>query len=128
MIKTWSNFNESCVLMQCGHWRYARGEHNTQPSLTIPNQVLPLDEMLRRYVRGQDVQMFSPVYDEDLAPGYENLGELDRIDLARSMKDDLRQAVSRSTRTRSTGALEPDFTIEHDPNPVFNEPPPKEEK
>lgn len=41
------------------------GEKNYQPSLTIPDQTLPLRELIDRFTRGLPVTSFKPVYDED---------------------------------------------------------------
>jgi len=64
------------------------GEKNTGISLTVPDQVPSLAEMLRRYVRGGDVQMFTPVYtdDENIPDNLERMNEIERIELAREMK------------------------------------------
>lgn len=42
-----------------------KGEFNHQPSLTIPDQTLPLRELIDRFTRGLPVTTFKPVYDED---------------------------------------------------------------
>lgn len=41
------------------------GEKNFQPSLTIPDQTMPLRELIDRFTRGLPVTSFKPVYDED---------------------------------------------------------------
>lgn len=40
------------------------GEKNFQPSLTIPDQTMPLKELIDRFTRGLSVPSFKPVYDE----------------------------------------------------------------
>lgn len=42
-----------------------KGEINHQPSLTIPDQTMPLKELIDRFTRGLPVTTFKPVYDED---------------------------------------------------------------
>lgn len=42
-----------------------KGEFNHMPSLTIPDQTLPLKELIDRFTRGLPVTSFKPVYDED---------------------------------------------------------------
>lgn len=42
-----------------------KGEVNNQPSLTIPDQTLPLKDLIDRFTRGLPVTTFKPVYDED---------------------------------------------------------------
>lgn len=108
MITTHANFRFTQCEHINGRWVYCGGEYNNKPSLTIPDQVLPIAETLRRYVRGQDVQVFNPVYDEDLAPGYEAMNEMDRLDTARNMKDEL---------VRTTRSFRPEPSTDEFPTP-----------
>lgn len=41
------------------------GEKNFQPSMTIPDQTMPLRTLIDRFTRGLPVATFKPVYDED---------------------------------------------------------------
>lgn len=41
-----------------------KGEYNTQPSLTIPDQTMELSQLIDRFTRGLPVTTFKPVYDE----------------------------------------------------------------
>jgi len=61
-----------------------QGETFEKPSLTVPNQALSVEEILKRYVRGQDVQTFQPTYNdsEDLV-GYENLSRIEAAEFAK---------------------------------------------
>lgn len=71
----------------------AKGEVNHKPSLTVPDQVPSLSEMLRRYVRGDDVQQFQPVYNEgndELIDKLEKMDRADRIQAARDIKASIR--------------------------------------
>lgn len=77
------------------------GERYTLPSLTVPSQVLSLKEMLERYVRGENVDVFNPVYNgEDELPDIERMSEMDRIDAAREMKSELERTVEAMKRSR----------------------------
>lgn len=72
-------------------WQNARpskGEVNTLPSMTIPNQVLTMDELVRRYVRGDpNVTQFQPVYsDNDDMPNIEHMDEMEKLEMSRALK------------------------------------------
>jgi len=54
------------------------GERFTLPSLTVPDMVMGLAEMLKRYVRGGQVEVFTPVFSDD--PDLDNLEKMDTID------------------------------------------------
>lgn len=96
------------------------GEINLLPSLTVPEQSLPLRVLLERYVRGGDVVVYPGVYSEDVPAGMENLTEIERIDAAR----DLKAAISRSqTRIRPEPQPEPEPEPQPEPQPE-----PKHEK
>lgn len=41
-----------------------KGEYNTQPSLTIPDQTMELSLLIDRFTRGLPITTFKPVYDE----------------------------------------------------------------
>lgn len=56
---------------------HAAGEINRQPSLTVPDQVFSLHELLARYARGQSVEQYVPVSDEDLGFEAPDLRSLD---------------------------------------------------
>lgn len=64
------------------------GERNTLPSLTVPGQTLSLQQLLDRYVRGDQVAVFNPVYTEDpMFDGLEQMDEMDRRDLALGIRE-----------------------------------------
>jgi len=67
----------------------SKGEVNRLPSMTIPNQVLTMDELVKRYVRGDpNVTQFQPVYsDNDDMPNIETMDEMEKVALARALKD-----------------------------------------
>lgn len=67
------------------------------PSLTVPGQVLSIRTVLDRFRRGQSVQSFSPVYNPDIPPGFENMDKIERIEAARvqrSSVERMRKALS----------------------------------
>lgn len=56
----------------------------TGKSVTVPDQVLPLRTIVERFVRGDDVQRFPAVYDEDSIPaGFEYLSKMEKIEMAK---------------------------------------------
>lgn len=79
-VKTWYNYSGP------------KKEKFTLPSLTVPDQTLSLHDLISRYVRGQEVPVYQPVFlDEDspVPPGLENMTVQDRIDLARELKENI---------------------------------------
>lgn len=89
------------------------GEVNTKPSLSIPGQTLSLEELIRRYTRGQSVETFAPVYhgDDDLIPvNWERMSEMERLDLSREIKghlDDARRAIRSQAKQKQLPDQEP---------------------
>jgi len=61
-----------------------------QVSKTVPGMTLSLKDLLARYVRGDSVTVFEPVFtgDADTA-NFEAMDEMDRIDAARQLKDSI---------------------------------------
>lgn len=75
------------------------GEVNTSPSQTIPDMALSLPEMLKRYVRGEKVTTFTPIFtdDPDIPDNLERMDALDRLDLSRNIAagiEDFREEIS----------------------------------
>jgi len=68
--------------------KHSRPEVNNLPSQTVPGMTMSLEELLRRYVRGENVQTFQPVYagDADI-PDFDNMTEMDRLDMARELRE-----------------------------------------
>lgn len=59
------------------------------PSLTVPGQTLSLQQLLDRYVRGENVKVFTPVYlgeDSDIPSDLERLDPFERMDMAREIR------------------------------------------
>jgi len=67
--------------------KHSRPEVNTLPSLTVPGMTMSLEELLRRYVRGENVQTFQAQYagEEDI-PDFNGMSEMDKIDMAKDLK------------------------------------------
>lgn len=66
------------------------GEVYTKPSKTIPGQQISLQELLKRYVRGQEVQQFNGVYlgeDEMVPDNLERMTEIERKEAAATIRE-----------------------------------------
>lgn len=75
-------------------------ERSFGPSLTVPGQTLPLRQLVERYIRGGDVEVFSGFYDEgdDIPDNIERMSEIERLDYARDLKrsiDEYRKPISK---------------------------------
>lgn len=68
-----------------------RGETNGLPSQTIPGMTLSLHELLARYVKGDSVVQFNPVYTDDLdiPDGLEYMDEIERRELAGNIRESI---------------------------------------
>lgn len=73
------------------------GEVNLIPSQTVPGMTLSLKDLLARYVRGEDVTTFTPVFTDDAAipDDLERLDYLDRLSLSRVIREELNEYRSR---------------------------------
>lgn len=105
-----------------------RAEPETKlPSQTVPGQVLELDEVLARYTRGQDVQVFTPQYDgeedeEVLPANLHKLDKVERAELARTTSvfmQNLRNKLIERKKQREQPKPDPkpDQTPDPDPDP-----------
>lgn len=66
------------------------GEINTKPSQTIPGMTLSLQELLKRYVKGDPVVLFEPVYlgeDDTIPDNLELMDEIQRLEMSRDIKE-----------------------------------------
>ena len=72
---------------------------STKPSLTVPGMTMSLEELLKRYVRGDSVTTFTPVYvgDDDM-PDIASMTEMDKIDLARDLQSGIEIVRNRKTQ------------------------------
>ncbi|WNK15088.1 MAG: hypothetical protein [Microvirus sp.] len=74
------------------------GEVNVKPSKTVPGMAMSLEELLKRYVRGETVPTFSGTYagDDDDLPDLTGLTPMDMMDMASNLKT----AISRKQSKR----------------------------
>lgn len=90
------------------------GETNNLPSMTVPGMTMGLKEMLERYVRGGDVETFQGTYtDADIPDNLERMTEMDKLDLAREIKQSIE--VHQKGRKKPTPAdvVEPDQDVQN---------------
>lgn len=74
-------------------------EHPVGPSLTVPNMTLSLDELLKRYVRGENVTVFEPQFTDDPdLDGYDRMNTMEKIEAA----DDIRRGISDFQQRRAS--------------------------
>lgn len=103
------------------NYKGSKKEVFTLPSLTIPDQTLSLKDLLARYVRGQDVPTFEPVYIDDetgVPVNFEKMTIQDRLDLAKEVKN-RGEALAKKIQ----GAQKPQENVEDkEPQPAAQEP------
>lgn len=91
------------------------------PSQTVPGMTLSLRDLVERYTRGLDVQMFQPVYDGDddfMPPNLDKMTEIERIDLSRDIGEAIFEHRSKPKAREAGVQLEiPDAS-----EPVSSEP------
>jgi len=82
-VRTWYNFSPDSD---------GAGEKHGGISLTIPDQTLPMKELLARYTRGQQITTFTPVYngDNDL-PDVSRMTELEMLELKMGINEHIRE-------------------------------------
>lgn len=78
-VANWANYSQQSK---------GRAEHFKRPSLTVPGQTLSLKQLLDRYVKGQDVDVFTPQYSEDpdIPDNLEKMDTLEKLDLAQNIR------------------------------------------
>lgn len=60
---------------------------NNLPSRTVPDQVLSMDDLVKRYVRGDpNVTKFTPSYSDEDIPDLRYTDEMERTEMARALK------------------------------------------
>lgn len=74
-----------------------RQEKVSPVSVTDPSQHVPLDELLRRYSRGQNVEVFEATYNDDF-PFHADLQRMDKLDKL-EMARDIRHGIERARAT-----------------------------
>jgi hypothetical protein len=74
-----------------------KGEVNTLPSMTIPDQTMSIRTIVDRYARGLPVTAFTPIYEgEDFyMPDPKTLDLVDRAELLESAKQEVESLKSR---------------------------------
>lgn len=75
----------------------------TGPSQTVPDQVISIAEIVARFVRGDpNVKTFQGVYDENFPAGLENLDQLERLEMAQSIKEGTKDIQDRLAKTKQS--------------------------
>lgn len=88
-------------------------------SMTVPNMTMSPSEILERFTRGQQVATFTPVYrGEDEYPNIEAMDPMERLDYARSIKEQLEDAKNRPAPAEP---LDPIPTATAQPDPPVKE-------
>lgn len=74
-----------------------KGEVNTLPSMTIPDQTMSIRTIVDRYAKGLPVSAFTPIYEgEDFyMPDPKTLDLVDRADLLENVKQEVESLKSR---------------------------------
>lgn len=58
-----------------------------KPSMTVPGMTLSVQELLKRFVRGETVTTFDPIYtDEDIPDNLEHMTEIERLEMATNIR------------------------------------------
>lgn len=78
------------------HKTDSQGETFKKPTLTVPDQTQSLKTLLRRQLQGQSITTFQAVYNVDL-PEIEKMDPMQRADLARNMKDQIKTNAKKAT-------------------------------
>jgi len=91
-----------------GHGNPSAEDVTGQVSMTVPGMTLSLKELLARYVRGEHVNVLQPQFsdDPDIPDGLERMSEMDRLDLARDLKDGIsREQKKRAARIKELAEI-----------------------
>lgn len=74
-----------------------KGEINSMPSQTVPDQTMPLQELIARFTRGQEVRLREPVFSDSaeddtfILPDLEKMDFFERKELVETLKQDIQQ-------------------------------------
>jgi len=80
-------------------------EFHDKPSKTVPGQTLSIRELLDRYVRGEQVEVFHPTYtDDDIPDHLEHMTEIERKELASDIGQHI-QTIQTARRVRAQTAV-----------------------
>lgn len=91
-------------------------ESSDKPSLTVPDMTLDVKELVSRYIRGQEVDTFNPVYlgeDEEFVD-IEKLDEPDRLEYLQSLGKDIVRLQKRVAEEQAADKASPDAGDESD--------------
>ncbi|AXL14900.1 hypothetical protein [Microviridae sp.] len=79
-----------------------KGESNTQPSETIPNQSVTPQELLRRYATGQPLGFKSctPIYDDE-GPEIPEFYKMNKLDRLHALQDNSRDVHELTTEFKN---------------------------
>jgi len=116
---TWANYAQ--------HSNRRTERRRTKPSLTVPGQAMSMDELIRRYVRGETVTTFQGNYtlDDNIPDNLERMDEMEKLDLARQLKSGIQHAQEHNARlAKQREMIAANKTPEPLPEPV-KEPEPK---
>jgi trans-2-enoyl-CoA reductase len=66
----------------------------TMPSETVPDMAMPLKELIDRYSRGQPVELYQPLYDDDLPEEFAglDLAKMTKLDIL-ELRNDIRNNI-----------------------------------
>jgi len=95
-------------------------------SLTVPDMALSLRDLVDRYIRKQEVDVFNVTYSDE--PLFEHMDALDRIEAARQVKEQISIAqqtninISKMKAEKVAADLEAAKPSAPPPDPVFEVP------
>lgn len=75
-------------------WRSAKKLKTTKPSLTVPNSVLSIPELLARYTRGVPVPQFEPQYADEFIPDIAHMDFVDADEIRRAGAENIERLRS----------------------------------
>jgi len=111
-IINWTNF---------GQYGLKVGEINGLPSKTVPGQTLSIQELVKRYIRGESVEVFKGEYDADTdLPDISKMTEMDKLDFARELKETANQAsayIERKAKPKPAGGRSSDKNMTDEVEP-----------
>ena len=88
----------------------ARGETNTKPSMTIPDQTMSIPELIRRYANGQSLGgVKTPIYEEnDILNGrpFASFDLSEQHDIVRNAKNEYQETIDRLRNNKIQTAKE----------------------
>lgn len=79
-------------------YKVPEGEINNEPSLTVPNMTMSLEEILTRYTRGGEIATLTPVYQEhdefDESPDLQKMDAVEKLQYAKDIRDSIAEFQS----------------------------------